>query len=170
MPVLFEFKARSNQSVILEEKLQSLQPRFAGEDHQTDTYFNVTDGRLKLREGAIENALIYYQRSDVVQAKQSDVLLYQQADKSLKQVLTAALGIKVVVEKRRRIWFVNNVKIHFDRIEGLGEFVEVEAINMSGEASTEDLKKQCRQFAEMFQIEEEDYIAHSYSDLILRLQ
>ena len=58
-----------------------------------------------------------------------DVWLYQQQpDKHLKDILIAALGIKEVVLKTRRIWFVNNVKILFGKLERLGEFVEVEAI------------------------------------------
>lgn len=45
----------------------------------------------------------------------------------MKDILIAALGIKEVVLKTRRIWFVNNVKILFDKLESLGEIVEVEA-------------------------------------------
>lgn len=167
MPKNFEFKARSNRNPELEKKLQSLQPRFAGIDHQTDTYFNVYHGRLKLREGNIENALIHYHRSDVAHSKISEVLLYtHHPDIKLKDILTAALGIKVVVKKQRRIWFCDNVKIHFDEVPPLGDFVEVEAIDQDGTRSIEELQKQCALFANFFEIKEEDYIATSYSDLI----
>ncbi len=54
----FEFKAKTEDLDDLEKKLLILNPTFIGEDNQTDTYFNVTQGRLKLREGNIENALI----------------------------------------------------------------------------------------------------------------
>ena len=47
----FEFKARVNNIDELEQKLLQLDPVFKGEDHQIDTYFNVSEGRLKLREG-----------------------------------------------------------------------------------------------------------------------
>jgi adenylate cyclase, class 2 len=167
MPVLFEFKARSNRNKELEKRLQQLDAEFVGEDHQIDTYFNVPVGRLKLREGIIENALIYYKRADTANAKQSDVLLHRSnPDKALKEVLRAALGIKTVVEKHRRIWFADNVKIHFDRLEGLGEFVEIEAID-NGSLSFKKLQEQCRQFANLFNIQEDDYVAGSYSDLLL---
>ncbi|HLX92720.1 MAG TPA: hypothetical protein VKR32_13610 [Puia sp.] len=56
----FEFKARCHDISLAESKIQSLNPVFVGLDNQTDTYFNVDTGRLKLREGNIENALIYY--------------------------------------------------------------------------------------------------------------
>ena len=62
--VNFEFKAKAKELPRLEEKIMALGPRYIGEDHQVDTYFNVTTGRLKLREGYIENALIYYEREN----------------------------------------------------------------------------------------------------------
>lgn len=162
-----EFKARSNKNKELERLLEPFSPRFVGEDVQTDTYFLVPHGRLKLREGTIENALIHYHRSNVAGAKQSDVLLYQhQPDKRLKEILTAALGIKTIVVKQRRIWFVENVKFHFDQVEGLGFFVEVEAIDTDGSLGLEKIQQQCSFYAQLFTIQPQDYVAHSYSDLL----
>ena len=130
MPVNFEFKAKTNQLQKLEELLLQKNPEFIGLDHQIDTYFNVAHGRLKLREGNIENALIHYERSDAAEAKQSNVLLYQhQPSATLKQILVKTLGIKVVIDKKRKIYFIGNVKFHFDQVEELGSFVEVEAID-----------------------------------------
>lgn len=169
MVQLFEFKARSNCLEDLEKKLLPLKANFAGEDHQTDTYFNVPHGRLKLREGNIENALIHYHRPDVLGAKASNVELYRHKPReNLKKILVAALGIKIIVAKTRRIWFVKNVKVHFDQVEGLGEFLEVEAINEDGSLSTQILEDQCNFFAALFEIKKEDYVAHSYSDLLLQ--
>lgn len=171
----FEFKARTKNLNSLENKLLQLKPIFIGEDKQTDTYFNVDKGRLKLREGNIENALIYYERQNVAGAKQSDILLYKhQPDQSLKDILIKIHGIKVEVKKIRKIYFIDNVKFHFDTISGLGTFVEVEAIDNSGNIETdgyriEKLKEQCRKYADLFEIKSEDYISLSYSDMILEL-
>src|SRR5450755_4237445 len=113
----FEFKASTNDLKKLEDQLLLLNPKFIGEDNQADTYFNVTSGRLKLREGNIENSLIWYERQNITGAKQSDVLLYQhKPDKTLKDILIKLHGIKVVVDKSRRIYFVDNVKFHFDTV------------------------------------------------------
>jgi adenylate cyclase class 2 len=164
----FEFKARSNNIEDLENKLLTLNPLFIGKDKQTDTYFNVSKGRLKLREGNIENALIYYERQNVADAKQSDILLYKHLpDLSLKNILIKLHGIKVVVSKSRKIYFIDNVKFHFDTIDELGTFVEVEAIDNTGEIGIEKLKMQCHQYANFFGIESSDYEQLSYSDLIL---
>jgi predicted adenylyl cyclase CyaB len=163
----FEFKARTKELFSLEQKLLSLSPQFIGEDHQVDTYFNVAKGRLKLREGKIENALIYYERIDVADSKQSDVLLYKfQPDPSLKDILVKVHGIKTIVDKRRKIYFIDNVKFHFDTVQSLGTFVEVEAIN-TGNIPVEKLKEQCKYYASFFGIKQSDYESKSYSDLLL---
>src|SRR6476469_11183322 len=103
MHINFEFKASSSENQKLEKLLLSQNPLFIGTDHQIDTYFNVSSGRLKLREGNIENALIHYERSNVPGHKQSDVTLYPHPpEDALKQVLTKALGVKAVVDKKRK--------------------------------------------------------------------
>lgn len=163
-----EFKASAKNIEALEEKLIRHNPRYIGEDRQIDTYFNVLEGRLKLREGNIENALIYYNREDIAGAKQSDVLLYKHLpDATLKEILERLHGIKVVVSKRRKIYFIENVKFHFDVVEELGTFVEVEAIDKDGNISPEILQQQCAEYAALFDIQPQDYISVSYSDLLL---
>jgi adenylate cyclase class 2 len=164
----FEFKARAADVNASEKKLQSLNPKYIGEDNQTDTYFNVHRGRLKLREGNIENALIWYERANTANAKQSDVLLYKHSpDKTLKEILATALGIKIVVSKKRKIYFIGNVKFHFDTVAGLGTFIEVEAIDTDNEFGIEKLREQCDHYANFFGITTEDYASVSYSDMML---
>ena len=164
----FEFKAKAANQILSENKLLALHPQFIGEDHQTDTYFNIIEGRLKLREGNIENALIWYKREDTGGAKQSDILLYKHLpDKSLKEILTKVHGIKTIVKKSRRIYFVNNVKFHFDRVEDLGTFIEVEAIDETGKIGIEKLKEQCNFYISFFGIKPEDFIKESYSDMLI---
>ncbi len=168
MHLNFEFKAKAIDITLLEKKLLGLGPKFIGEDHQIDTYFNSPAGRLKLREGNIENALIHYEREDAADAKTSKVILYQHTpDQNLKNILITTLGIKVVVDKRRKIYFIDNVKFHFDNVGKLGSFVEVEAIDADGTIDIDTLKQQAKHYSELFGIKAEDYIAVSYSDLLL---
>ncbi|MEY2638901.1 MAG: hypothetical protein RIR90_383, partial [Bacteroidota bacterium] len=114
MPHLnIEFKAKVEDIEPYENQLKKLQPEFRGLDHQIDTYFNATHGRLKLREGNIENALIQYERADYAGAKSSTVTLYNHVPHpALKDILTKQLGVKVVVDKERKIYFIDNVKFH----------------------------------------------------------
>ena len=163
-----QFKARAADIARLENLLLPSAPLFLGEDHQADTYFRVPHGRLKLREGRIENALIHYERGDSPESRESQVILYQcLPDASLKEALTAALGVLVRVEKKRRIYFIDNVKFHFDEVEELGSFIEVEAIDKQGTAGLDVLQQQCAAYRKLFGIEKKDLVAHSYSDLLL---
>lgn len=163
-----EFKASTNNLAALEELLLRHNPLFIGEDHYIDTYFNVPSGRLKLREGNIENALIHYERENTAGSKSSHVMLYHHLpDKALKEILIKTLGIKAIVDKRRKIYFIDNVKFHFDTVK-MGTFVEVEAIDKDGNIGKEKLQAQCDEYAALFNIEAKDYCALSYSDMILQ--
>ena len=167
MHINYEFKAKCSNIEKLEQLLKEKKPVFIGLDQQTDTYFNAGSGRLKLREGTIENVLIHYERIDTAAAKKSRVILYQHhPDKHLKEVLTRALGVKVIVDKQRKIYFIQNVKFHFDEVNDLGSFVEVEAIDRDGSIGVEKLKEQCNQYMQLFEIRKEQLIADSYSDLL----
>ncbi len=146
---------------------------FKGTDHQIDTYFKVPHGRLKLREGNIENNLIYYEREDNSDAgglKESRYIVYSldPSASSLKELLMKALGPLVVVEKEREIYFIDNVRFHIDRVKNLGSFVEIEATDKQGTMSKEKLLEQCAFFLELFKIPQDDLIPASYSDLLLR--
>ena len=164
-----EFKAKTNNLAAAENILQQRYPVFIGEDHQVDTYFNVPNGRMKLREGNIENALIHYERENTAGSKSSQVILYQhQPHKNLKDILTQALGIKAVVDKKRKIYFISNVKFHFDTVQGLGTFIEVEAIDKDGIIGKEKLQEQCDFYAALLKISSEDFMAVSYSDMIMQ--
>lgn len=168
MHINYEFKAKCNNIEALESRLKELDPLFIGTDHQVDTYFNVPNGRLKIREGSIENSLIHYNRINTAGAKQSDVTLYQhQPDKNLKAVLIKALGVKIIVDKKRKIYFIENVKFHFDEVKNLGSFVEVEAIDKDGSMGIEKLKEQCNFYIQLFDIKTDQFMAESYSDLLL---
>lgn len=165
---IIEFKARCGDHARIREILKSKSARFVGEDHQVDTYFRVPQGRLKLREGNIENSLVFYSRPNQSGPKQSDVTMSAvPAESDVKAVLSKALGIFVAVDKRREIYFVENVKVHLDRVEGLGEFVEVEAIGRQSELA--NLREQCEGFLREFGIGENDLLAGSYSDMMFSI-
>lgn len=163
-----EIKAYCTDPDRIRRILQERNADFKGEDHQIDTYFSVPEGRLKLREGRIENNLIYYRRSDTKDPKSSSIdLMPVEKTGDLKKLLSNALETKIVVDKKREIYFIDNVKFHIDEVEGLGNFVEIEAIDRTGDIGEEALKEQCVYYMELFSIVEEDLVAHSYSDLLL---
>lgn len=168
MHINIECKATCTNIDAAEQKLLLANPVYKGEDHQIDTYYNTPIGRLKLREGTIENALIHYERSNTANTKQSNVILYQhQPNDNLKAILEKTLGVKIVVDKKRKIYFIDNVKFHFDRVEGLGTFIEIEAIAMHPEHTAPFLQQQCDYYVAFLGIQPDDFIAVSYSDMIV---
>lgn len=167
-PTLIEIKAKCKYPEIIEAILLKNKAQYVGLDHQIDTYFDVSNGRLKLRQGNIECHLIFYNRANQAGPKQSNVMLYKPQDATvLKDILIAANGVKVVVDKRRKIFFIDNVKFHIDEVEGLGSFMEIEAIDSNGTIGTDKLHEQCSFYMNLLNVQHEDLVTNSYSDMLL---
>lgn len=123
-----ELKARCEDLGRLRERCESLGAEGQEPERQVDTYFSVSHGYFKLRESLGAGAeLIYYARDDVAGARESHYDLYQADDpEGLKVMLTRALGVSVVVAKRRETFVIGNILIHLDKVQGLGSFVELQ--------------------------------------------
>jgi predicted adenylyl cyclase CyaB len=165
-----EIKAKCDNPSGIRNYLLANNAEFKGIDEQTDTYFNVRDGRLKLREGNIENNLIFYERTNQAGPKNSHFHLVKVEDaKAMKEVLTKSIGVKVVVKKKREIYYISNVKFHIDEVPGLGSFVEIEAGNILDDLTQKQLNEQCDFYMREFGIEPEDLVEVSYSDMLLEM-
>jgi adenylate cyclase class 2 len=134
---------------------------------QLDTYFRVSQGRLKLREQDGSAELIYYERSDESIERESTYRIVPVvAPDALKDALGAALGVLVAVEKSRRLLLWRNVRIHLDEVPGLGSFIELEAVA----EPDSDLTREYRHVAELrltLGITDERILALGYSDELL---
>lgn len=97
---------------------------------QRDTYFDVSAGRLKLREQQPGRAhLIQFERADEPRQRESRYRIIETDDpQRLLAALAAALGVLVVVTKHRRLFLWQDVRIHLDDVERLGAFIEMEAV------------------------------------------
>ena len=163
-----EIKAKCTNQEKIREILKLHNADFKGVDHQVDTYFKVNNGRLKLREGNIENYLIFYERENVEGPKQSKALFYKNDPSSnLKDLLTKSIGILTIVDKQREIYFIKNIKFHLDNVQNLGTFIEVEVRDTVGDVKKEKLLQQCNFYLELLGIKETDFLENSYSDQIL---
>jgi len=162
-----EFKARCSRPGEVVQRLLDLGARSQGVDVQTDVYYRVPEGRLKLRRGTIENNLIHYRRPDDPEPKESHVSLVPVGDgEALGELLDAALERDVVVTKQRHVLWLDNVKFHVDQVSGLGSFLEVEAIDYDGVRGRDALHAQCWEYLDQLGVRAEDLEARSYSDLL----
>ncbi|HEU5165221.1 MAG TPA: class IV adenylate cyclase [Chitinophagaceae bacterium] len=165
-----EIKAICNDPSSIREYLIAHDAVFKGIDEQIDTYFNVNEGRLKLREGNIENNLIFYTRNNQAGPKSSHFHLVKIEDtKGLKEVLERSCRIKMIVRKTREIYYIENVKFHIDAVPGLGSFIEIEAGNILANKTEAELLDQCNFYLKEFGTKEEDLLAESYSDMLMKL-
>ncbi|MBT8221277.1 MAG: class IV adenylate cyclase [Bacteroidia bacterium] len=165
---IFEIKTRITNPEDIHDTLMRSGAEFHGLDHQIDTYFKVDRGRLKLRQGDIENTLIRYHRPETKDLKNSKVIFQklQRENQGIKDILEDVMGIWKVVDKQRRIYFIENVKFHIDEVKGLGSFVEIEAIDISGESDNTQLRKQCDHYIEVLGLNRNQFIDQSYSDMV----
>jgi predicted adenylyl cyclase CyaB len=139
----------------------------AGQEIQTDTFFPVRKGRLKLREIDGQPAvLIWYDRPDQTGARLSNYHLVPIADAELlKTTLTAALGVIGQVHKQRDIYLWHNVRIHLDEVEGLGSFVEFEAV-LGPEDDLQTAHERLTDLSARLGIAPADRLSHAYADLL----
>lgn len=139
---------------------------------QTDTYFAVPAGRLKLREfteGAVQSAeLIGYSRPDQEGARWSE---YYRADFQPNQIapliamMKQTIGVKSVVSKQREVIVTGRTRIHLDHVSTLGLFVELETV-VGDESDDQGAKEELAEVADMLGLNAYPIIAGSYSDLI----
>ncbi|MBC8105939.1 MAG: class IV adenylate cyclase [Anaerolineae bacterium] len=164
-----EIKARFGDLSIARRLAKALGARKRAMLVQVDTYFAVPDGRLKLREisgDARRAELIWYDRPDRKTARASRYYVVPVADpKGLKVALTAALGVTTVVRKRRELWMFKNVRIHLDCVDGLGSFIELEAV-VGNRHSSATSRANLLKVQRALRIELGVLVSQSYSDLV----
>ncbi len=162
-----EIKARCRDPQVVRAKAVSLATECLGVDDQVDTYFATRKGRLKVRESSLSGGqLVCYLRPDQKDPKRSDYQVIPIADPmGLKKLLEELLGCLCVVKKKREILLYENVRIHLDRVDGLGDFMELEAV-FDGNPSEEVKQQRKVQFLmSELGIHEVDLISTSYEGM-----
>ena len=160
-----EIKAHCDDLSRARASAEAIGATFAGVLNQIDTYFNVPHGRLKLRQiNSDRTELIWYHRTNEATARQSSYHVVPVADAGLMlATLQAALGIRGEVRKRRDLLLWENVRIHLDAVQRLGEFIEFEAV-LSSESDELISRQRLEMLSRELRIGAQ--IAPSYSDLL----
>jgi adenylate cyclase len=138
---------------------------------QTDIYYHTQQGRLKLRIPSTGTAeLIYYEREDRSEARESNFQLFPVEDPDLLNILLhQALGVLVTVKKQRTLLMFRNVRIHLDQVDGLGDFLEFESVidtNITKEHASENLQEIQEMLAPFTLVP----LSGSYADLLRESQ
>jgi adenylate cyclase class IV len=111
-----EYKARVDDLKPAIARARALGADLWGDLRQTDTYFEVPSGRLKLRETAgFQAELIYYQREEQGETRPSDYQIAHSTEPdAMRALLSAALGVRTVVRKRRTLLLLDVTRIHLN--------------------------------------------------------
>lgn len=163
-----ELKARDADPGATAARCLDLGALDAGVLVQLDTYFAGRHGRLKLREQGASAELIAYRRQDGTEPEESSYVLAPVGDPApLRDALDAALGTVVTVAKRRRLLLWEGVRIHLDDVDGLGTFLELEAIVGPGDGELERAREMLSRLRAELPIADDALVCESYADLLL---
>jgi predicted adenylyl cyclase CyaB len=168
MPKNVEIKAR----LASPEQARKTALRLSGNDpeviDQHDVFFASSQGRLKLRmfpDGTGE--FIEYHRADTADAKTSSYRLVKTSEAQALREILKNMGASVTgeVRKRRLLYLVGQTRVHIDRVEGLGNFLELEVVLRDGQPEA-DGSAIADRLMKAFSIDRDQLVAGAYVDLI----
>jgi len=133
---------------------------------QVDVYYKLDNGRLKVRNSSGEKSIIFYKRIEDGSERWSDFeVIKVDNPEDWINFFDKFLERLVVVDKHRTLYHLHNTRIHFDKVKGLGNFVELETKVVKGKQKA---RKEFQQILELLKLNPEEQILNSYSDLILK--
>ena len=167
MPANIEIKARARDFEEIRSRAEKLSDTAVEVIPQEDIFFNVPQGRLKLRILAPDNGqLIYYTRPDQEGPKRSDYHIAYSADPdNLKRVLELSYGIRGIVKKTRYLYLVGQTRVHLDDVSGLGHFMELEVV-MRDEQSDAEGQGIAEGLMASLGVERSDLLEGAYMDML----
>jgi adenylate cyclase class 2 len=167
MPNL-EAKFRLSDYAEVRRRAETIGFVFCGKLVQRDTFFNVTEGKLKLRDEPDGASLIHYHRDHVEKLELSNYRIVPVAHAGpTREILGEALGVLAEVRKERLLLMRRNIRLHLDHVEALGEFGELEAVMGENEAA-EAYRAEVTEILIHLKIQETDLIRVSYYELARR--
>ncbi len=159
----FTIKAKVVRADKIEETLLEINGTFIGVDHQKDIYFKVAKGKLKWRQGTIENLITHYERIEAQGLEKTIVYRYD-LNPTLEEISKLYKDFTEIgsIEKERKIFYLGNIKIHLDKMNDNQTFIEIEVIDKEGTQSVDELRLQCLEMKEKLGIKDEMPIRTGY--------
>jgi predicted adenylyl cyclase CyaB len=168
MPRNIEIKARCTHPEETLLRIQQRCPEPPQELNQTDYFFDSPNGRLKLRVFPDQRGeLIFYQRESSSGPKPSQYEIYHTTQsQALRQVLQQSLREGVVVRKKRLLFMAGRTRVHYDVVEGLGCFLELEVV-MRPDEEIADAVLEAEELMNDLGIHRENLVSGAYADMLV---
>jgi predicted adenylyl cyclase CyaB len=167
MPINLEIKAHLADVSSAIRVARSIRANRIGILLQKDTYYRVPSGRLKLRQIVGDcSELIFYDRNEASNERKSNFHILSVADPvEMHKFLTRVLSVVGIVSKKRILYITDGIRIHIDKVKGLGSFLELEVPVTSTVAAA---RGRLARLVRTFDINKKDFIKKSYIDYRLR--
>jgi predicted adenylyl cyclase CyaB len=163
-----EIKARVENVSMLIPPVAALASEGPLEIAQDDTFFNCDNGRLKLRAFSIDaGELIFYRRLNQAGPKESFYIRSPTSSpETLRESLSLAYGQIGRIRKYRTLYLVGRTRVHLDRVEGLGHFLELEVMLVGDEPAEQGIRE-AGELMDQLGIQPAQLIEGAYIDLML---
>jgi len=164
MPTNLELKIRVTSHQSLKKILKQIGARSKGLLKQKDVYYSIPNGLLKLR---IENgyeSLIFYNRNENDKNRWSDFEFLKFANSNGEKFFKKLFDVEVIVNKKRELFYYDDTRIHLDKVNNLGNFLELETLVINGKV---DAQKRFAKIISLLKLDESKQIRKSYRDLLI---
>ena len=163
-----EIKARIENVALLTPRVAAIASEGPLEIAQDDTFFNCDNGRLKLRAFSNDaGELIFYRRVNQAGPKESFYLKSPTSSpETLRESLSLAYGQIGRIRKYRSLYLVGRTRVHLDRVEGLGHFLELEVMLVDDEPAEQGIRE-ASELMDQLGVKPEQLVEGAYLDLML---
>jgi predicted adenylyl cyclase CyaB len=163
-----EVKARIENVALLTPRVAALATEGPIEIAQDDTFFNCVTGRLKLRAFSNDSGeLIFYRRVNQAGPKESFFIRSPTASpETLRESLSLAYGQIGRIRKYRTLFLVGRTRVHLDRVEGLGHFLELEVMLVDDEPADSGIRE-AGELMDRLGIQPTQLLEGAYLDLLM---
>ena len=164
MPTNLELKIRVTSHQSFKKILEQIGAENKGMLKQTDVYYSIPNGLLKLRIENGNESLIFYNRNENNKNRWSDFEVLQFANAKGEKFFNNLFDVEVIVKKKRELFYYDNTRIHLDTVKYLGNFLELETLVINGKV---DAKKRFEKIIGLLKLNESKQIRKSYRDFLM---
>jgi predicted adenylyl cyclase CyaB len=164
VPTNLELKIRVTSHQSLKKILEQIGAENKGMLNQKDVYYSIPNGLLKLRIENRYESLIFYNRNENDKNRWSDFEVLQFANAKGEKFFNNLFDVEVIIKKKRELFYYDDTRIHLDKVNNLGKFLELETRVINGKV---DAKKRFEKIISLLKLDESKQIRKSYKDLLM---